>query len=259
MLAVISPAKRLGTCPLPKSIETTAPRLANESRKLVEIMRTFDAAGLSELMHISSSLAEENVQRFASWKRTCAGDAEPAVCLFQGDVYRGLAVDGWKATEHRRAASHLRILSGLYGLLRPHDMILPHRLEMGTKLDHDRGRGLPAWWGGQITSALTEDLQKAKSKAIVNLASAEYAKAVQWDDLPVPSVTCAFQETKGGKHRTLAAFAKPARGMFARWMLQAKPKSTEDLKAFNVDGYSYVPSASDESTLVFRRPQPAAA
>ena len=148
MLAVISPAKRLGTCPLPQSIETTAPRLANESRKLVEIMRTFDAAGLSELMHISSSLAEENVQRFASWKRTCTGEAEPAVCLFQGDVYRGLAVDGWKATEHRRAASHLRILSGLYGLLRPHDMILPHRLEMGTKLDHDRGRGLPAWWGG---------------------------------------------------------------------------------------------------------------
>ena len=172
MLAVISPAKRLGTCPLPQSIETTAPRLANESRKLVEIMRTFDAAGLSELMHISSSLAEENVQRFASWKRTCTGEAEPAVCLFQGDVYRGLAVDGWKATEHRRAASHLRILSGLYGLLRPHDMILPHRLEMGTKLDHDRGRGLPAWWGGQITSALTEDLQKAKAKAIVNLASA---------------------------------------------------------------------------------------
>ena len=169
------------------------------------------------------------------------------------------AVDGWKAIEHRRAASHLRILSGLYGLLRPHDMILPHRLEMGTKLDHDRGRGLPAWWGGQITSALTEDLQQAKSKAIVNLASAEYAKAVQWDDLPVPSVTCAFQETKGGKHRTLAAFAKPARGMFARWMLQAKPKSTEDLKAFNVEGYSFVSSASDDSTLVFRRPQPAAA
>ena len=118
-------------------------RLANESRKLVEIMRTFDAAGLSELMHISSSLAEENVQRFASWKRTCTGEAEPAVCLFQGDVYRGLAVDGWKATEHRRAASHLRILSGLYGLLRPHDMILPHRLEMGTKLDHDRGGACP--------------------------------------------------------------------------------------------------------------------
>jgi hypothetical protein len=142
MLAVISPAKRLGTCPLPKSIETTAPRMANESRKLVEIMRTFDAAGLSELMHISASLAEENVQRFATWKRTCTGEAEPAVCLFQGDVYRGLAVDGWKATEHRRAASHLRILSGLYGLLRPHDMILPHRLEMGTKLDHERGRGV---------------------------------------------------------------------------------------------------------------------
>jgi hypothetical protein len=233
--------------------------MANESRKLVEIMRTFDAAGLSELMHISLSLAEENVQRFAAWKRTCTSEAEPAVCLFQGDVYRGLAVDGWKAAEHRRAASHLRILSGLYGLLRPHDMILPHRLEMGTKLDHDRGRGLPAWWGDRITATLTEDLQQAKSKAIVNLASAEYAKAVQWDDLPVPSVTCAFQESKGGKHRTLAAFAKPARGMFARWMLHAKPKSTDDLKAFNVEGYKFVAGASDASTLVFRRPQPTAA
>ena len=259
MLAVISPAKRLGSCPLPGSIETTPPRLANESRKLVQIMRTYDAAGLSELMHISEAIAEENVRRFAAWKRTCTGDAEPAVCLFQGDVYRGLAVDGWKPAEHRRAASHLRILSGLYGLLRPHDMILPHRLEMGTKLQHARGNGLPAWWGDQITKTLANDLENAKAKAIVNLASAEYAKAVQWDALPVPMVTCAFQETKDQKHRTLAAFAKPARGMFARWMLQNKPKTAEDLKEFDVQGYAFVPDASEHGTLVFRRPQPVAA
>ncbi len=258
MIALLSPAKTLDfESPVPAGIRPTKPRLLADSAELVAVLRRLSVANLQSLMDISPALAELNVGRFASWTdRPDRRDARPAILAFRGDVYRGFDVDSLDAAALESAARRVRILSGLYGLLRPLDAILPHRLEMGTSLPNARGGTLHEFWGDRITRRLERDLRDAGARAVVNLASAEYARSVRMKDLPVPVVTPVFREVRDGRSRTLALFAKEARGMMARFIATEALDDPEGLKDFRGGGYRYQPRDSDAGTLVFSRPQP---
>jgi cytoplasmic iron level regulating protein YaaA (DUF328/UPF0246 family) len=259
MLALLSPAKTLDfESPAPAGLRTTRPRLLDDSRELADILRHHSVAGLRDLMGVSEALAELNHERFATWTdRPARGAARPAILAFRGDVYRGFDVDTLDVDDLQSAQRRVRILSGLYGVLRPLDAMLPHRLEMGTPLSTDRGTTLYAFWGDRITRLLAADVKAAGSEVVVNLASNEYARAVQADGLPVPMVTPVFRDVKDGKSRSLALFAKEARGMMARFIAAESIDDAAGLKDFRLGGYRFRASDSTDREYVFSRPQPA--
>lgn len=258
MLVVLSPAKNLDLTPAPGAPAPTAPRLAKEAAALAMLAKKASAKQLAQLMDISEKLAELNRARFQAFDPAAAPETGHIAALtFAGDVYRGLDARSLAPADLRWAQDRLRILSGLYGLLRPLDAIQPYRLEMGTKLTNPKGKDLYAYWGDRLSKALDADLADHQHKTIVNLASDEYFSAVDRGALTARVVTPVFKEVKDGKARVLFLFAKRARGLMARWAVLNRLEDPAGLKDFNAEGYRFV-GAEDGERLVFSRPQPPA-
>ena len=257
LMMVISPAKTLDF-EQPSTTEiATEIRFPEESSALIDLLRHCTVADLRGMMSISSQLAELNVQRFSDWQWPMPeGKSKQAIFAFQGDVYTGLDANSLTEMQVQQAQRQLRILSGLYGLLRPLDKILPYRLEMGTPLSNERGRNLYQWWGDQITELLTNDMEQEGARVLVNLASNEYFKAINKSRLPTAVVTPEFRDYKNGQYKIISFFAKKARGMMVRYILEHGIDRVDGLKTFNVAGYRYDPQRSDEKRICFLRDEP---
>lgn len=254
VMSVISPAKKL-------DFETSAPvdtvtegRFNQDAAELVDVLRTCTVGDLQGLMSLSESLASLNVERFSRWQMPMdPAHSKQALFAFKGDVYQGLEADTLSPVQIQQAQVQVRILSGLYGLLRPLDRILPYRLEMGTRLSTPRGRSLYDWWGDSLTDALADDARKAGAKTLVNLASNEYFKAVKPKRLPLPVVTPEFRDLKNGQYKIISFYAKKARGLMVRYMLEQDITSVEDLKAFDWAGYRFDAERSTAERWQFLR------
>lgn len=254
MLSVISPAKTLDFETPPTTQEVTQPDFLDDSQALIDILRDYSPQQISDLMGISDKLAGLNAARFADWQPPFSlENAKPAAQAFQGDVYTGLEADTFSDDENRYAQQHLRILSGLYGLLRPLDLIQPYRLEMGTKLPNPAGKDLYAYWKPTLTSALNDAVAASGSKVLVNLASNEYFKAVDAKKLDARIITPVFKDEKNGTFKIISFYAKKARGLMSAWMIRQQINDPEALKAFDVAGYRFDPAASQGDTFVFTR------
>ena len=257
MLSLLSPAKSLDeVSPLPTK-RFSEPRLLDESERLVEVARGLAASELAGLMHLSDDLAALNAQRFANWSRPFTrGNARPAVYLFDGDTYRGLAArERFDARDLTEAQKTVRILSGLYGVLRPLDLIQPYRLEMGTRLATPRGATLYDWWGDAITDVLRADLDASPgAPVVVNLASAEYFRAVRVERLGARVITPRFEDADPRGRRSVVSFyAKRARGEFAAWLVLNRVRTPSALTRFAAAGYSYDAASSSPDEPVFVR------
>jgi len=256
VLAVLSPAKRLefdAECPF---VPTVAP-LLKETKKLSEVTRKLSLSDLRQLMKLSVPLSQLNVERFASFKATARPvGAKPAVWAFDGDTYTGLRARSFSEAQMRYAQDHLRILSGLYGLLRPLDAILPYRLEMGTRLGTSRGSTLYDFWGDLIARQLNSSLKSAGTQVLLNLASQEYFQAVDCSALRAQVVTPHFKERRGRTLKVISFSAKRARGAMARYLIEQRATEPAQLMGFRGDGYRFDKSLSDETNLVFVREQP---
>lgn len=270
MLAVLSPAKKLNPAPSlpPTAPPLSQPVLAADAALLAAILKQHSEAEIASLMKISDSLAALNQQRYQLLDplgteaaeqnaeqntKQSAEQGTAAGLLFQGDVYQGLEMASLAPDALVDAQARLRILSGLYGLLRPFDRIQPHRLEMGTRLKTDRGASLYDFWGQRITTALRQAAEASGAGYLVNLASEEYARAVDWDKLGLPVLRCQFKELRDGKLRIISFSAKKARGLMARYLLSEGIDRPEGLKAFALDGYRYEAALSSETSLLFVR------
>ncbi len=254
MLAVISPAKKLQFDPRDDSPAATTPRFLDEANALARIAKKLSRADLRQMMKISDKLADLNYRRFQDFQESPDPEhSKQAVLAFAGDTYTGLDAASLTADDLAFAQDHLRILSGLYGLLRPLDAIQPYRLEMGRKLKTPRGNTLYDYWGDRIAEALDADVASHKVPAIINLASQEYFRAVRTDRLKSPVIHMVFKERKGGVEKVIGLFAKRARGTMARWMITNRLEDPEGLKAFAEDGYRYQADASSDSEWVFVR------
>ena len=257
LMTILSPAKTLdmesAACPL----ETSRPRLTASTRELARTLRDYTPKRLGSLMSISDSLASLNHERWQEFGGRTNPRGPAAIC-FRGDVYQGF--EAWTLDKRSLAwaQDHVRILSGLYGLLRPLDTIQPYRLEMGTRLRTPAGSCLYDFWGSSITRTLKKDARTVGATALVNLASDEYAKAVELEALDLPVVSIRFLQREGGKEKFISIFAKRARGLMARWMAEHRPCSVADLSGFDLEGYRLNAAASGEEELVFTRPKPAA-
>ncbi len=257
MLMLISPAKTLDyESPLPTN-KFSEPELLADSAKLMREVKQLAPQDLAGLMGISDKLADLNYRRNQQWKKPFTPDnARPAVLAFKGDVYLGLEAENFSGHDFNFAQKHLRILSGLYGVLRPLDLMQPYRLEMGTKLKNKGGDNLYQFWGDRIAKNLNAQLAALKSDTVVNLASNEYFSAVDTKVLKAQVITPAFKEIKDGKARVLSFFAKKARGRMAAWAIQNRITSADELRNFDVDGYRFDAALSTDSNWVFTRKQP---
>ncbi len=257
MLTLLSPAKKLDMGPVTIGIPFTQPRLPDDTIELANIVKKQTAADLKDLMHISDKLAAINHERFQAFNLdNRSNNLKPAGFAFDGDVYWGLQIESFSEDTLDYAQGHLRILSGLYGLLRPLDAIQPYRLEMGTKLKNRRGKSLYDFWGTRIADKLNADFADHNDATIVNLASNEYFKVVDREILKQPVISAKFLNIKNGASRSLMYYAKYARGAMARWIMENRVDRAEGLKDFNLDGYSLDAQASSDYELVFSRPQP---
>jgi cytoplasmic iron level regulating protein YaaA (DUF328/UPF0246 family) len=252
MLIVLSPAKSLDLETPPTTSLHSTPDFLDHSAQLIERMRQFSPAEVGSLMGISDALSALNVARYASWTPKLA-EARQAIMAFNGDVYAGFEARSLQPAQLDYAQSRVRILSGLYGLLRPLDLIHPHRLEMGTRLSTTRGKDLYAFWGDTITNGLNRTAREQGAKVLVNLASEEYFKSVKPRQLDVPVIAPVFEDWKNGKYKIISFYAKRARGMLARYAAVNAIRDPEQLKQFDVDGYAFVPEASNDTSWVFRR------
>ncbi len=253
MLTLISPAKALDFSPCTSSLAPTQPRFIDDTALLLKHCRQLDARALQRLMRLSDSLAQLNHARFQEMSLPLTPEnAKSCALAFQGDVYKGLDAVSLSADDLGWAQERLRILSGLYGLLRPLDLIQPYRLEMGTKLANVRGESLYDFWGARLAHALNDECADAP---VLNLASNEYAKAVPAKALRRPLVSAVFQEERNGRLKTIGLVAKRARGLMARFVIRNRLEDVEDLKEFAEEGYGYRPDLSGEDRLVFARAQ----
>ncbi len=257
MLSVVSPAKTLDFESKVRTRKFTQPRFLEEAGRLVERMRDFNPGDLSKLMEISPELAELNWRRFAAWQAPYnLRNARQAVFAFRGDVYLGLRAEQFGTAELNFAQKHLRILSGLYGVLRPLDLIQPYRLEMGRQVDVDGASGLYDFWGARIADSLNEDLaaQPQKRKVLINLASNEYFQSVRADTLDADVITPVFKDrTAAGDYRVISFLAKRARGEMTAWIVKNRVNAAHALKKFDVDGYRFSAAESGKDRWVFLR------
>ncbi|MCK3657038.1 hypothetical protein A4G19_15355 [Pasteurellaceae bacterium Macca] len=254
MLAIISPAKTLDFKTPVTGFAFSQPNLTAYSQQLIEICRQLSPAEIGSLMSISDKLASLNAVRFTQWQLTHnAENAKAALFAFKGDVYTGLDAESLTPEQVAYAQVHLRILSGLYGLLRPLDFMQPYRLEMGTKLANPQGKDLYAFWGNTITEHLQQAIDEQGDAVLVNLASDEYFNAVKPKNLVATIVKPVFLDEKNGKFKIISFYAKKARGMMVRFMLDTRPSKIDDLKAFNYGGYCFDESRSTATELVFIR------
>lgn len=254
MLTLLSPAKTLDFETVNTTPEVTQPDYLDESAQLIDILRAYSPVDLGALMKLSPALSELNVQRYHDWQLPFpAGQAKASLLAFKGDVYTGLQAETMTQEELGYAQGHIRILSGLYGLLRPLDDMLPYRLEMGTKLTNPRGKDLYAFWGDKLTLALNELTKASGAKAIINLASNEYFKAVKTKQLAAELVTPVFKDEKNGQYKIISFYAKKARGMMAGFQVRERIETIEGLKAFDSAGYRFSEEESSANSLVFKR------
>lgn len=254
MLMVISPAKTLDyTSPLATE-DFTQPRYLEQSSQLVEVLRKLSPNELADLMKLSDKLAGLNVARFTEWQPDFTlENARQAILAFKGDVYTGLEAESLTSEDFQYAQQHLRILSGLYGVLRPLDLMQPYRLEMGTKLQNSAGNNLYEFWGEHITESLNKCLSEQKASVLLNLASNEYFKAVKPKQLNATLINVDFKDLKNGQYKIISFYAKKARGIMARYVIQNKIDSVEALKDFTEQGYYYSAEQSKPTHLVFLR------
>ncbi|OJA06547.1 peroxide stress protein YaaA [Halomonas sp. QHL1] len=254
MLSIISPAKTLDFETPPTTEQVSQPDFLKQSKALITILRDYSPQQISELMGISDKLAGLNAARFEEWRPPFTlSNAKPAAQAFQGDVYTGLQAENFSEAENRYAQTHLRILSGLYGLLRPLDLIQAYRLEMGTKLPNSAGKDLYAYWKPILTPALNEAIAESGSNVLVNLASNEYFKAVDTKQLNARIITPVFKDEKNDTFKIISFYAKKARGLMSAWMIQQQVNDPDELKAFDVAGYRFDAAASQSDTFVFTR------
>ena len=254
MIIVLSPAKSLDLETPVRTRKFSQPEFLADAGMLVKDLKKFNPEELSELMNMSSKLGALNYERYASWHPPFNKDnARPAIFTFIGDVYQGLEANTFSVADLNYAQKHLRILSGLYGILKPLDLMQPYRLEMGTRLATGKGDDLYAYWGDRLTKSLNKELADEKKKVLVNLASNEYFNAIQARDLDGKVITPAFKDFSSGKYRFLSFYAKQARGMMAAFIIKNRISSIEKLKEFDTAGYRYSEQDSTENKPVFLR------
>jgi len=256
MLILISPAKTLDFESPAVAKKHTQPSMLAQSEQLIDVLNTKSPADIEKLMKISPKLAELNVERYHQWSRPFnKSNAKQAVLAFKGDVYTGLEAETFNDAEFAYAQDHLRILSGLYGVLRPLDLIQPYRLEMGTRLENDAGKNLYEFWGDSITQKINKQLKAIDSNVVLNLASNEYFKSVKTKSLDGDIVTPVFKDWKNGQYKMISFFAKKARGYMSAWVIQKQIEDIKKLSKFNVAGYKYSENDSDALNPVFLRKQ----
>ncbi len=254
MLMVLSPAKSLDYKTPPHVAEYTQPAFLDQSKKLIGGLTKLSPADIAQLMDLSDPLAALNFNRYAEWGLPFTPEnAKQAVLAFDGDVYDGLAARELAPADLDFAQGHLRILSGLYGLLKPLDLMQPYRLEMGTRFANARGKDLYAFWGERLTDALNAEMAARPRPVLVNLASEEYFKAVVGKKIKGTVIQPVFEDWKGGRYKIISFYAKRARGMMARHAIVNRLAAPEGLRDFDGGGYAFAPEASDETTWVFRR------
>lgn len=254
MLTLISPAKTLDfETPAITELHSQADFLQH-SAELIDQLKLQSPDDISALMKLSAKLSELNVQRFHDWCLPFDADnAKAALLAFKGDVYTGLDAESFSEADFSYSQMHLGILSGLYGLLRPMDLIQPYRLEMGTKFSNTRGANLYSFWGSIITDEINKRLKASDSQILVNLASNEYFKAVKVKQLEAELITPVFKDEKNGQYKIISFYAKKARGLMAAYIIKHQVKTVEQLAQFDVAGYRFVAAESDAQTLTFKR------
>ncbi|WP_272691043.1 peroxide stress protein YaaA [Providencia sp. PROV116] len=258
MLITISPAKTLDYESPLATQQFTQPELLSESQKLINVCRKLTPADIASLMKISDKLAGLNAARFAEWHTDFTPEnARQAILAFKGDVYTGIQAETFSQNDFEFAQSHLRILSGLYGVLRPLDLMQPYRLEMGISLKNTRGKNLYEFWGDIITKQLNQALAQQKDQILVNLASDEYFKSVNTKKLDGQIIKPIFLDEKNGKYKVISFYAKKARGLMSRFIIQNKLTKTDQLADFNLEGYQFDESQSKGNELIFTRPEQA--
>jgi len=252
MLTLLSPAKKLNE--EDQVVDNcSSPIFVEDSEKLIKSLRKYNPKKLSKLMKLSDALSELNVNRYEDWDIDHTQKVNPAVLTFNGEVYAGLDAISFSKKEKETAQSNLRILSGLYGVLKPFDLIHPYRLEMGTKLKVGRTNNLYKFWGDKIVDEINSNLSNQKENTLVNLASNEYFKSVNKKKLDARIVTPVFKDFSNGQYKTVMVYAKKARGMMAGYIIKNNIEKAEDLVAFDVAGYCYNKDASSENEIVFYR------
>ena len=257
MLITLSPSKGQDFETPSRSKTHSKPASLKESELLIRELRKIRPQGIQELMNVSENIARLTADRYRAFKTPFTPkNAKQAIFAFKGDVYSGIDIDQYREADLKYAQDHLRILSGLYGCLRPLDLIQPYRLEMKTRLKNARGDNLYQFWGDRITDDLNKALDKEKDPVLVNLASNEYFKSVKPKKLKGRLLTINFKETRDGKTRVVAIFAKRARGMMADYILRNRIEKAEDIKPFREGGYRFSKALSDDKQWTFERPQP---
>ena len=254
MLAIISPAKTLDFESAVKNFPVSQPHFTDYSEQLIEVCRKLSPQDLSSLMSISDKLAGLNAARFAEWTKIHnENNSRAALFAFKGDVYTGLDADSLSEDDITFAQSHLRMLSGLYGLLKPLDLMQPYRLEMGTKLANPKGKDLYAFWGNVITQAVQQAIDEQGDNVLINLASDEYYKSVKENQLNAKIIKPVFLDNKNGKYKVISFYAKKARGLMCRYLIQNRLTEIEQLKEFDLGGYWFDSASSTETEFVFKR------
>jgi uncharacterized protein len=256
MIIVLSPAKSLDYETPPHVSKHTIPDFVDDAAELIGGLRRLSPQQIATLMSLSDPLAQLNFQRYADWSpRFHTGNAKQAVLAFNGDVYEGFNARTLSAADLDYAQQHVRVLSGLYGLLRPLDLLQPYRLEMGTRFPNARGKDLYAFWGERITHALNAQLKRNTDAAnvLINCASGEYFRSVKTKMLDAPVVTPVFEDWKGGRYKVISFHAKRARGLMARFAVEQRIATPDGLKDFDAEGYAFDANASNDDTYVFRR------
>ena len=254
MLAIISPAKTLDFESAVKNFPVSQPHFTDYSEQLIEVCRKLSPQDLSSLMSISDKLAGLNAARFAEWTKIHNEDnSRAALFAFKGDVYTGLDADSLSEDDVAFAQSHLRMLSGLYGLLKPLDLMQPYRLEMGTKLANPKGKDLYAFWGNVVTQAVQQAIDEQGDNILINLASDEYYKSVKENQIKAKIIKPVFLDNKNGKYKVISFYAKKARGLMCRYLIQNRLTDIEQLKEFDLGGYWFDSASSTETEFVFKR------
>ena len=259
MLVLISPAKTLDYHSALPTDQYSMPRLLDQSQQLIDVAKQLSASEIASLMSVSEKIALLNAERFRDWQPDFNfANSRQAIFAFKGDVYTGLDAYTLSDTQLNHAQQQLRMLSGLYGLLKPLDLMMPYRLEMGTRLSNPRGTNLYTFWGNMITDLINQDLKENQSDIVVNLASDEYYKAVKESKLNAQVIKPVFLDQKNGKYKVISFYAKKARGLMARYIIEQHIQTPEQLKAFDVEGYYFDAISSEGNELVFKRDEQAA-
>ncbi|HHJ20964.1 MAG TPA: peroxide stress protein YaaA [Gammaproteobacteria bacterium] len=254
MLMVISPAKTLDYESERPTTRYTQPEFLDQSQQLINTLRNYSSLDIAELMKVSMKIADLNFDRYEAWQTPFTPEnARQAVLAFKGDVYDGLHAQDFSAQDFDYLQNHLRILSGLYGFLKPLDLMQPYRLEMGTRLKTERGKNLYEFWGLRVTDALNQVLKQEGSHQLINLASNEYFKVIKPKALDADIITPQFKDWKNGQYKMISFYAKKARGMMVRYITQNQLENPEHIKEFDLGGYSFAPEMSEGFQWVFTR------